>query len=421
VGPASQLTITTQPSGSAPNGTPFAQQPAVQLRDASGNAVSQNGVAVTAAIASGPAGAVLSGVKTVSTSTSGTAVFTNLAITGLPGSYTLQFSSSGLTPVTSSVITVTVGSASQLTITTQPSASATNAAAFPQQPAVQLRDASGNAVSQSGVAVTAAIASGGGTLGGTTTVSTDGAGIARFTNLSLSGIIGNRTLGFSALALTGATSGTINLVAGPASQLAITTQPSGSAPNGTNFPQQPVLQLRDISGNAVSQSGVSVTAAIASGGGTLGGTTVVSTDGTGIARFSDLAISGIVGSRTLAFSAPGLAGATSGAVSLTAGPASQLSITVQPSTTATSGVPFSQQPVIQLRDTSGNLVSAAGVAVSAAIFSGPGALSGTLSVTTGASGVASFTNLALTGPGTYLLVFSSGSLADVISTGISVP
>ncbi len=64
---------------------------------------------------------------------------------------------------------------------------------------------------------------------------------------------------------------------------------------------------------------VTVTAAIGSGGPALGGTTTATTDGTGLATFTNLQITGTVGSRTLSFSATGLTGATSGAINLTAG------------------------------------------------------------------------------------------------------
>src|SRR2546425_891972 len=126
-------------------------------------------------------------------------------------------------------ITVGAGTATQLTLTTQPSASAQSGIAFAQQPVVQLRDGSGNAVSQSGVTVTAAIATGGGALGGTLTTTTDGSGVATFTNLAITGTAGDRTLGFSATGLTGGTSGTITVGAGAAAQVTFTTQPSASA------------------------------------------------------------------------------------------------------------------------------------------------------------------------------------------------
>src|SRR5438094_3502108 len=131
---------------------------------------------------------------------------------------------------------------------------------------MQLRDGAGNPVSQAGVTVTTAIATGGGSLGGTLTVATNGSGVASFTDLAISGTTGDRTLSFSAPALTGVVSSTITVSPGAASQLTVTTQPSATAQSGVAFAQQPVVQLRDGDGNAVSQVGVTVTAAIATGG-----------------------------------------------------------------------------------------------------------------------------------------------------------
>src|SRR5439155_753912 len=155
--------------------------------------------------------------------------FTNLAISGTAGDRTLSFSAAGLTGVQSNTVTITAGAATQLTLTTQPSSTAQSGVAFAQQPVVQLRDGAGNAVSQSGVTVTAAIATGGGTLGGTLTATTTSGGTASFTNLSVTGTVGDRTLSFSATGLTVATSGTITVTAGTATQLTLATQPSTTA------------------------------------------------------------------------------------------------------------------------------------------------------------------------------------------------
>src|SRR2546429_8072662 len=72
---------------------------------------------------------------------------------------------------------------------------------------------------------------------------------------------------FSATGLTQAVSGTITVSAGAASQLTLTTQPSATAQGGVGFARQPVVQLRDGAGNAVSQAGGTGTATIASGAG----------------------------------------------------------------------------------------------------------------------------------------------------------
>src|SRR5207249_8622811 len=107
-----------------------------------------------------------------------------------------------------------------------PSATAQSGVAFAQQPVVQLRDGAGNPVSQAGVTVTAAIATGGGTLGGTLTAATNGSGVASFTNLAITGTTGDRTLSFSATGLTVVTSGTVTVAAGPTTEEHTTTQHS---------------------------------------------------------------------------------------------------------------------------------------------------------------------------------------------------
>jgi hypothetical protein len=312
---AAQLGIVTQPSSTAASGATFATQPVVQLRGASGASVAIGGAAVTASIATG--GGTLGGTTTVLTNAAGTAAFTNLSITGTPGDRTLTFSSPPLPSNGSSVITITAAAATQLTITTQPSSVGGAGAALAQQPVLQLRDASLNAVAQAGVVVTAAIATGGGTLGGTLTATTNASGVATFTNLSITGTIGDRTLTFSAPSLTAATSSAITVAAGVATQLTITVQPSATAVLGAIFATQPVIQLRDVSGNAVSQAGVVVTAAIATGGGTLGGTLTATTNASGVATFNGLLITGAAGDRTLTFTAPSLTAATSVTVTIT--------------------------------------------------------------------------------------------------------
>src|SRR2546430_12213291 len=156
-GAAAQLTITTPPSATATSGAPFNQQPVLQVRDAAGNAVGGAGVPVTAVIASGPAGATLSNA-TATTLASGAATFSGLAITGAAGDYTLRFESGSLTPATSGTITLGAGTATQLTITTEPSATATSGAAFGPQPVFPVRDAAGNPVGRGSAHVSAPVA-----------------------------------------------------------------------------------------------------------------------------------------------------------------------------------------------------------------------------------------------------------------------
>jgi uncharacterized repeat protein (TIGR02543 family) len=102
-----------------------------------------------------------------------------------------------------------------------------------------------------------------------------------------------------------------------ASQLVLTTQPSSTTQSGVVFARQPVVQLRDVSGNNVNKSGVLVTARILSGAGTLLGTTTVATNSSGQARFTDLLTCRATGAGTLQFSASGIASATSNTITRT--------------------------------------------------------------------------------------------------------
>jgi hypothetical protein len=204
--------------------------------------------------------------------------------------------------------------ATHLLVTTQPSSTAQSGVAFAQQPVVQLRDASGNNVSQAGVAITAGIATGGGTLGGTRTVETNGSGQAIYTNLVITGA-GAHTLSFTGTDLEPDASTTIDLGLPPGTQLVITTQPADTARSGVAFARQPVVQLRDAANNNMSQGGVSVTVTLATGSGNLGGMITVQTNSSGQAVYTDLVITG-AGAHTLSFAAPGPTPAASSSITL---------------------------------------------------------------------------------------------------------
>jgi uncharacterized protein YjdB len=416
-GAAAALAIVTQPSASAQSGTPFATQPAVQLEDESGNPVAQGGVVVTVSV--NGAGASLIGGTSATTNSSGVATFSGLGLSGTVGSYSLSFVSGTLTGVTSSSINLAAGAAAQLTITTQP-AGATSGNAFTTQPAIQVRDAGGNPVSQAGVTVSASVNEAGASLIGTTTAQTNASGVATFANLGLSGTTGRYTLDFSASGVPNVTSGPINLGAAVATQLTISTQPSTTVASGSALAQAPAVQLRDAGGNAVAQSGVSVTVAISGSGASLTGSTSVTTNASGIATFTGLGLTGTVGSYTLQFSSSGLTAATSSAISLTPGPAAALSMTAQPPASALSGVAFSSAPVVQVRDASGNAVSQSGVNVTAAVTGGGTSLVGSTLVTTNGSGVATFSGLGISDVGTWTIDFTATGLTSVTSSAVVV-
>ncbi len=128
------------------------------------------------------------------------------------------------------------------------------------------------------------------TFTGTTTVNAVN-GIATFTNLRIAGAAAH-TLTFTSAGLTAATS-TSTSVTQVAASLSLQTQPAG-ATSGVAFLAQSVVRILDNAGVLVTTgSGATqvVTAAIASGAGTLSGT-VNATAVNGVATFGNLQITG---------------------------------------------------------------------------------------------------------------------------------
>src|SRR5438093_2509073 len=303
---AGQLALTTPPSSAAQSGAPFAQQPALQIQDANGNPVSTQGVSVTAAIATGPAGGGASLASFTTTSdNNGVATFTGLAISSPTGGYTLTFTAAGLAPLTSGTITLAAGSAVQLAPVAPPSDSVRSGVALARQPVVQLEDGAGNAVSRSGTQVTAAIASGGPALSGANPIATDAAGRAAFTNLTITGLAGPRTLSFSAPQLTPATSGTVTVTAGPATQIAINAGDKQTCTVRTAVPIPPSVIVKDANGNPV--QGVSVTFVVGLGSGSITSASQT-TDAGGIAAVGSWTLGTTAGANTLTATAPGVNG-----------------------------------------------------------------------------------------------------------------
>ncbi|HEX4054593.1 MAG TPA: Ig-like domain repeat protein [Tepidisphaeraceae bacterium] len=95
-GPATQTAVTAEPNASWQYGT-ISPNVVIALADQFGNIVPTTGVGITASIASGPAGAILSGTRTVAT-VDGYATFDSLSV-NLPGIYSLTFASGTDSPV----------------------------------------------------------------------------------------------------------------------------------------------------------------------------------------------------------------------------------------------------------------------------------------------------------------------------------
>ena len=387
-GAATQLVFTTQPGGGA-NGAAFGTQPVVAIEDASGNVATTNTSNVTLSIASQPGtGATLNCGPNTQAAKNGVVAFTTCQISGTIGTYKLTATDGTLTSATSTAFSITVGAPSQLAFTTQPGNGA-NGAAFGTQPTVSVEDAGGNVVTTATNAVTLAIASqpgNGATLTCTTNPLAASAGVNAFAGCQIVGKAGTYTLSATSAGLTSATSASLTLSVGPATQVAFTTQPGGGA-NGATWNTQPVVSVEDSGGNVVTGATNSITLALGTqpvGGGTLACTTNPKAAAAGVATFSGCKITGKSGAYTLTATAAGLATATSNPLTISAGAATQLVFTTQPGS-STGGVALSTQPVVSIEDSGGNVVTGNTNSVNLAIASQPGT-GATLTCTTNPKG-----------------------------------
>jgi len=225
------------------------------------------------------------------------------------------------------------------------------------------------------------------------------------------------------VALTGCPSNGTGPVDPTPTALGIVVQPAATAASGLVLAQQPVVQLRDAQGQPVSRSGVLVTASLAVGTGTLTGTVGVRTDAEGKAIWTDLAIAGAAGSRTLRFDAAGLAGVVASPTQLGAGAPAALAYVAGNTQVAAAGTAPAILPKVRVTDASGNPVP--GASVTFEVAQGGGAVSGGVAVTAadGTASPAAWTLGPVVGPNslTAYLTAEPGTAFTFTATGIVGP
>jgi len=292
-----------------------------------------------------------------------------------------------------------------LSLETQP-LGGVNALALETQPVVQLLDQRGASISTAGITITAVSDRTEVVLSGNTAV-TDATGRAIFKTLSLTGIMGDIALTFTASGLEGIRSGNLDLAAGVATKLVSDTK-LGAVAAGQQFNQFHKLHLEDSSGNVVAGAGRNVVVSSSTEG--LSGTTTVPTAKDGYVLFKNLMLTQ-TGTTTLTFTSGDLS--TTSTVVVKPGDSQGLKITTEASEAATNNIAFAQSPVVQLLDADGNNVTTAGITVTATITQFPAGATATTSTpfsstaVTNAQGVATFTGLGIKGLiGAYTLGFT---------------
>jgi adhesin/invasin len=286
------------------------------------------------------------------------------------------------------VIFTSTALTARLVITSRLQALAVSGVPLDPQPTLQLQDADGTPIARESVVVTVAIASGGGTLSGTTTATSNAGGEVAFTDLAIHGSPGTRRLIFAAEAFAPATSAPIALGAGAPASIELVAGDDQTAAAGQPVPIAPSVRVRDAEGTPL--PGIPVTFTVTKGEGTVVGETPV-TDADGVAAVNQWTLGHTVGENELSAEVSGQslsgspvvfsASSTPGVVSPTAS-----EVEASPETITASNGASATTITVRVRDQFGNAI--AGVAVALAV-DGSGNTLTQPSVPTDANGVAS--------------------------------
>ena len=166
-------------------------------------------------------------------------------------------------------------------------------------------------------------------------------------------------------------------VSGVATHLAFTVAPAASEQQGERWTSFTV-RVEDTFGNRVGTWSDSITLALATGTGTLGGT-LVRSGNNGIATFDDITYD-TAEAITFDLTSPGVTGILGTGITITAGPVTRLAFAVEPSAVEYVDETFSHL-VVEVQDAGGSRITSDNTTqVDLALDSGAGTLSGTLSL-----------------------------------------
>ncbi len=433
---SSTLTIT---GGLPPAKLAFLQQPSngligaiispavqVVVEDANGNPDTSASSPITLALAGGTG---LGGRLTV-TPQNGVATFSDLIVSAAGAAYSLLATSPSLTSATSTPFSISTSlpgpvlTPAKLVFLQQPSNGVTGT---PITPGVQVavEDANGNIVTTAITPITVTLTSSKG-IGGTLWTAFPQNGVATFSNVTV-GVAGTGYTLFATSPLLASVTSAPFTISAPGGgtppspfKLAFLQQPMNAQTQATITPAVQVV-VEDANGNAVQGANNPVTLLLSGGSGLNGTFTVTAQNG--IASFTDLSVSN-AGTYTLQAATPGLQPATSVSFTITkpsngnGHPAVRLAFIQQPSNAQT-GANISPAVQVEVQDSKGNAVTAAGSPITISLAGGTG-LGGTLTVSP-QNGVATFSNLSVSAAAAGLtLTAASSNLLPATSTPFNV-
>jgi Bacterial Ig-like domain (group 1) len=398
--------------------------PAVQVSvvDGAGNTVTNSAATVTVGIGTNPAAGTLSGVNS-KPAVNGVATFDAISIDKASAGYTLSASSTNpsLGPVASNTFTVAPGQVRSLVVLTDVASSwVSQATSTPVR--FKLLDQNLNVAynTTSTVSVQLGFSSGtnnGALLAGTTATSTV-AGIATFDNLNVDKVSTSSDPHYYLAASTVINGGTYStptatfvVTPGPQRKLAFGTQPQ-SGPAGTlaSF----TVNVLDNAGNLATSATSTVSLGVASGPGSLSGSTSAAPSG-GVATFSSAALTK-AGTYTLNANAGLTNVPVSSPFTISGATPAKLAFNPAPPVSVQSLAQFGA--TVQILDQFNNLTNS-GATVLLQLSGGTGSfVAGSTSVGA-SSGTAAFTGLEIDKTGTYTVTATS-TTSGISSTSAAV-
>jgi adhesin/invasin len=311
--------------------------------------------------------------------------------------------------------TATAGAAAALELISGAGQTGNTSAQLAEDFVVRVHDDIGSGNGVSGVTVDFTVTAGGGSRTPTSDT-TDADGLAA-TRLTLGSGAGANTLEASSAGLTGSpVVFSADATAGTPTQIVVQSGGSQSGVIAGAAAALITFRVKDVGDAGVPD--VTVSFSVSSGGGSRTPATDVS-DSNGDVSVTHTTGTTVGGNE---IRATALGGTISAATTTTtvAGTQTQLGITTQPESDVATGVVWNQQPAIQLQDQYGNAKATSGITITAAINTGTDTLGGTLTANTDSNGLATFTDLSITGNGTNTLIFTSPSLTSVVSGNVQV-
>ncbi len=407
---ATRLVVTTEPPNSVQAGTTFSIT--VSAEDGLGNIDTSYNQAITLTLGNAN-GATLSGVLVVGAN-DGVAIFTGLSLNQPGNDYVILAASGTLTSATSNGFDVTSGPPYQLVVETgdEPPSSVIAGSTFALT--IEGEDQLGYEAKSFDGSVTLSISNNSNVqLQGNRTLNASG-GLVTFSGLSIE-TVGSYTIEATSTGLISATTSVVNVTAGQAVKLVVTSgnEPPSTITAGDTFGF--VVDAVDNFGNIDPTYGKAVTIAT-SPAVTLHGSPTASAQN-GVATFTGLSID-TVGTYTIQASSGSLTAGATTSVTVTPAPVFQLTVTAQPPSPITAADTFGL--AIGADDRYGNAISTFSGTVIITLANNPGVtLYGTLSEPT-QSGVATFSGLSITKAGNYQIQATSGSLVATTTSTFSV-